>query len=198
MCRLMKKKSGETKKCIFLDRDGTINKNVHYMYSTNQLELEENAASAIAEINDSEYLAIIITNQSAVARGMCSIDAIYEIHKKLETLLLAEHVYVDDIFFCPHHPDKNNIKGNSLYQIDCECRKPKPGMLFNAAEKFNIDLSQSYMVGDDLRDINAGIAAGCIPVFLTNDKSDNCLESINKLITHTNLKEFSDSIFNIT
>ena len=135
-------------KAIFLDRDGTINYNVGLVAHPAQFELLPWAGEAIKLINQSEYLAIIITNQSVVARGLCTIEDINKIHAKMEEMLGKEGAYVNDIWFCPHHPDKGYPEENSLYKMKCNCRKPKPGMIYAAAERYNIDLSQSWMIGD--------------------------------------------------
>ena len=150
----------QKQKCIFLDRDGTINKKNGFIANEDAFELEDCALEAIKKINKSGYLAIVITNQPSVARGLCEIEDIERIHKKLSTILGREGVYVDDIRFCPHHPDKGFPEENPLYKIVCDCRKPKTGMIDAAAEKFNIDLSQSWMVGDTTMDMQTGVNAG--------------------------------------
>jgi histidinol-phosphate phosphatase family protein len=147
-------------KAIFLDRDGTVNQYVGLVSDPAQFVLEESAAEAIAMINRSEYLAIVVTNQPVVARGMCDIETVEEIHRKLETLLGKEGAYVDAIRYCPHHPDKGYPEENPAYKIPCECRKPKPGMLYECAKQFHIDLAQSWMVGDCTTDIQTAKNAG--------------------------------------
>jgi D,D-heptose 1,7-bisphosphate phosphatase len=155
-------------KAVFLDRDGTINKLNGFITKPEAFELIDGAAEAIRNINNAGYLAIVITNQPVIARGEASFEDLDLIHRKMETELGKAGAYVDDIFFCPHHPDKGFPGERPEYKIDCECRKPKPGMILQAAKKYNIDLAQSYMVGDDGRDVEAGLAAGCTPVLLTN------------------------------
>lgn len=148
-------------KAVFLDRDGTINKYVGFLTKLEQFELLPGAAEAIKKINKSGYLAIIVTNQPVIARGECTWDELKEIHDKMETELGKEGAFVDAIYICPHHPDKGFDGELPEYKFDCECRKPKPGLLFQAAKDFNIDLSQSIMIGDSERDIEAGKSAGC-------------------------------------
>ena len=148
-------------KAIFLDRDGTINKYVGFLRDINDFELLPGVAEAIRKINASGYLAIVVTNQPVIARGEVTFDQLQEIHNKMETLLGQEGAYLDAIYFCPHHPDKGFEGEVPELKIDCDCRKPKPGMLVKAAEDFNIDLSQSWMVGDGKNDIEAGKNAGC-------------------------------------
>ena len=148
-------------KAIFLDRDGTINKYVGFLRDINDFELLPGVAEAIRKINASGYLAIVVTNQPVIARGEVTFDQLQEIHNKMETLLGQEGAYLDAIYFCPHHPDKGFEGEVSELKVDCDCRKPKPGMLIKAAEDFNIDLRQSWMVGDGSNDIEAGQNAGC-------------------------------------
>jgi D,D-heptose 1,7-bisphosphate phosphatase len=177
-------------KAVFLDRDGTINIFNNFVVKPEDFELIDGAAQAIKKINDMGYLAIVITNQPVIARGEVDFETLEMIHMKMETDLGKNGAYIDDIFYCPHHPDKGFPGERPEYKIDCDCRKPKPGMIFKAAKKYNIDLSKSYMVGDDSRDINAGINAGCIPVFLSKDKHP---ESKN-VKTFNNLQNFVDRL----
>lgn len=148
-------------KAVFLDRDGTINVYKGFITKAEDMELIPGITEVIKKINDSGYLAIVVTNQPVIARGDCTFEVLQDINEKMETLLGAEGAYLDDLFYCPHHPDKGFEGERVEFKIDCECRKPKPGMLFAAAEKYNIDLSASYMVGDDERDMVAGGKAGC-------------------------------------
>jgi len=177
-------------KCVFLDRDGTINKFNDFITKPEDFELIDGAAEAIKKINTMGYLAIVITNQPVIARGEADFETLDLIHMKMETDLGRYGAYIDDLFYCPHHPDKGFEGERPEYKIECDCRKPKPGLIFKAATQYNIDLSQSYMVGDDMRDINAGKNAGCIPVLLTNDKH---IEDIT-VKTFIKLKEFADSL----
>lgn len=148
-------------KAIFLDRDGTINKYVGFLKNIEDFELIDGVAEAIHKINESSYLAIVVTNQPVIARGDITFEELAAIHNKMETLLGKEGAYLDDIYYCPHHPHKGYEGERPELKIDCECRKPKPGMLLKAAKDYNIDLSQSWMIGDGENDIKAGINAGC-------------------------------------
>lgn len=154
-------------KAIFLDRDGTINKFVGFLRNIDEFELLPGVAEAIKKINNSCYLAIVITNQPVIARGEVTLEELAEIHRKMETLLGVEGAYLDAVYFCPHHPDRGFEGERIEYKIACECRKPKPGMLLQAAQDFNIDLSQSWMVGDGKHDISAGKAAGCKTAYIS-------------------------------
>ena len=148
-------------KAVFLDRDGTINKYVGFLTRPEELELIEGTAEAIKMINKSGYLAIVVTNQPVIARGDCTWEELQAIHNKMETELGKEGAFIDAIYICPHHPDKGFEGERPEYKFDCDCRKPKAGLLLQAAQDFNIDLSQSYMIGDSDNDVKAGVAAGC-------------------------------------
>ena len=148
-------------KAIFIDRDGTINKYVGFLREAEQFELLKGVSEAIKKINQSGYLAVIVTNQPVIARGEVTYDGLQEIHNKMETLLGNDGAYLDGIYFCPHHPDSGYEGEIKELKFECECRKPKPGMLFKAAKDLNIDLEQSWMIGDGNNDIQAGKNAGC-------------------------------------
>ena len=148
-------------KAIFLDRDGTINKYVGYLRTPEQFELLEGAGEAIRKINLSGYLAIVVTNQPVIARGEVTVDGLQKIHNKMETMLGKKGAYLDGVYYCPHHPDKGFAGEVEEFKIVCECRKPKAGLLLQAAKDFNIDLSQSWMIGDSENDVLAGRNAGC-------------------------------------
>ena len=156
-------------KAVFLDRDGTINKYVGFMRDIESFELIDGVADAIKEINKSGYLAIVVTNQPVIARGEVTYEELNLIHNKMETLLGNEGAYLDAIYYCPHHPHSGYEGEIPELKFDCDCRKPKPGMLLKAAKDYNIDLSQSYMVGDSENDVEAGNAAGCKSVLLGNE-----------------------------
>lgn len=159
-------------KAIFLDRDGIINKYVGFLRNIEDFELNKGITDAIKKINSSGYLCIVITNQPVIARGEVTWDELEEIHNKMETELGFEGAYLDGIYFCPHHPHKG-YEGEILeLKYDCDCRKPKPGMLLKAAEDFNIDLGQSWMIGDGEIDVKAGMAAGCKTVLVNGEGSD--------------------------
>lgn len=147
-------------KCIFLDRDGTINKYVGFLTNYEQMELLNHAAEALQMVNESEYLAIVVSNQPVIARGECSFEELEKIHNRMYTLLGKAGAYVDGLYFCPHHPDHGFEGEIKKFKIRCRCRKPDIGLFEQAAEDFNIDLSCSWMIGDMTTDIQAGINAG--------------------------------------
>ena len=148
-------------KCVFLDRDGTLNKPNGFITKPDDFELLPGAAEAVRLINKSGYLAIVVTNQPVIARGECTFEELAVIHNKMETELGKAGAFIDALYFCPHHPDKGFAGERAEYKCQCKCRKPAIGMLLQAAEDFNIDLTQSYMAGDNANDILAGVSAGC-------------------------------------
>lgn len=157
-------------RAVFLDRDGTINKYVGFLRNIDEFELLDGVVEAIKKINASGYLAIVVTNQPVIARGEVSFEELQEIHNKMETLLGEQGAYVDAIYFCPHHPHKGYAGERPELKIDCECRKPKPGMLIQAAKDFNIDLKNSWMIGDGENDILAGKNAGCHTALIQSEQ----------------------------
>lgn len=159
-------------RAVFLDRDGTINKYVGFLRNIDEFELLDGVAEAIKKINASGYLAIVVTNQPVIARGEVSFEELQEIHNKMETLLGEQGAYVDAIYFCPHHPHKGYAGERPELKIDCECRKPKPGMLIQAAKDFNIDLKNSWMIGDGENDILAGKNAGCHTALIQSEQKE--------------------------
>lgn len=181
-------------KAIFLDRDGTINKYVGFLRKPEEFELIDGVAEAVKKINQSGYLAIVVTNQPVIARGEVTFEGLETIHNKMETLLGKEGAYLDGIYFCPHHPHKGYEGEVKELKIECDCRKPKPGMLLKAAEDFNIDLSESYMVGDGENDIRAGKSSGCKTVLVIGEGTDYKEESLNQDITCDSLFEFVENI----
>lgn len=179
--RVQAKNLKNKQKAIFLDRDGTINKYVGFLRSVDDFELLNGVSEAIRKINASGYLAIVVTNQPVIARGEVSLEELEVIHNKMETLLGNDGAYLDAIYYCPHHPDKGYEGERVEYKIDCECRKPKPGMLLQAAKDFNIDLASSYMIGDSKNDILAGKNAGCKTVYIGNDDFEQDI-TVNSLL----------------
>ena len=168
--RVAAKNLKNKQRAIFLDRDGTINRYVGFLRNIDEFELLDGVADAVRALNEAGYLVIVATNQPVIARGEVSIEELQQIHNKMETLFGEKGAYVDKIYYCPHHPDKGFEGERSEYKIVCNCRKPKPGMLFQAAKEFNIDLAQSWMVGDQKSDIQTGKAAGCHTALIGNDE----------------------------
>ncbi len=170
-------------KAIFLDRDGTINVTTGFLTSADQFELIEGAAEAIKAINKSGYLAIVVTNQPVIARGECTFEELQRIHDKMETELGKAGAFVDAIYVCPHHTDKGFEGERPEYKCNCGCRKPKPGLLLQAAKDFNIDLSESYMIGDSHRDTEAGNNAGVKQsILIEENKANELLDAIKQIV----------------
>ena len=183
-------------RAIFLDRDGTMNVSKGFISNADDLELIPGTIEAIKAINKSGALAIVITNQPVIARGECSFEELHNIHNKLKTLLGEKGAFVDDIFYCPHHPDKGFEGEVPELKFDCECRKPKTGMINEAVKKYNIDLSKSYMVGDSTMDLelarNAGVKSVLVDTgFAGNDgkydrscdiEAKDLLDAVEKII----------------
>jgi len=144
-------------RAVFLDRDGTINREVHHLNRVEQLELLTGAAEAIRRLNAAGFAVVVVTNQAAVARGLLSEAGLTEIHAALATLLAAAGARLDAIYYCPHHP----TAGAGALGVDCSCRKPKAGALHRAARELGVDLGRSFLVGDQRSDLEAGRAAGC-------------------------------------
>lgn len=180
-------------RAVFLDRDGTINRYIGFLRDTDSFELLPGVSEAVHLINTLGYLAIVVTNQPVIARGEVTVAEIELIHNKMETLLGQEGGYVDAIYYCPHHPDKG-FEGEIVeLKFDCDCRKPKPGMLFKAAEDFNIDLSASWMVGDGERDIKAGQNAGCKTALIADGEIKERLD-LGQTATVENLLDFVKNV----
>lgn len=167
-------------KAIFLDRDGTINRYVGFLKSIDEFELLPGVEEAIKLINRSGFLVVVCTNQPVIARGEVTFSELEEIHNKMETLLGLEGAYIDRIYFCPHHPHKGYEGEVTALKCDCECRKPKPGLLLKAAKELNIELERSWMIGDEERDIVAGKTAGCKTALVDYSNSTGDKEKTEK------------------
>ncbi|MHB1275963.1 MAG: D-glycero-alpha-D-manno-heptose-1,7-bisphosphate 7-phosphatase, partial [Candidatus Humimicrobiaceae bacterium] len=167
LCGKIKKSNLKYKRpAIFIDRDGVINKEINLLCKADDFELISGVASAIKKINDSGYLAVIVTNQPAIARNLIDFNGLRQIHNKMEWLLGKQGCYLDAIYFCPHHPDSGYPEERREFKVNCDCRKPKPGMILCAAEELNIDLEKSFIIGDRESDILAGKNAGITTVLV--------------------------------
>ena len=162
---------------VFLDRDGTLNEEVDFVRSPDQLRMIDGAAAAVRRLNDLGVVTCVISNQSGVARGFMTEEDLVPIHAKLELELDRGGARVDAIYYCPHHP----TAGIPLYKIECECRKPKPGMLLRGAREFGIDLKKSFVVGDSLVDMQAGTSVGAATVLVLTGYGKSALESCRQL-----------------
>jgi len=144
------------RKTVFLDRDGTINVEKDYLYQIKDFEFIDGVVDAIRGLNEVGYFVVVVSNQSGVARGYYTEEDVELLHRHIAGLLEKNGARVDAWLFCPHHPE-----GRGRYSLQCDCRKPLPGMLIEAARRYDIDLGASIMIGDKLADIDAGISAGC-------------------------------------
>ena len=174
-------------KAVFVDRDGTLN--IHKGYITNpyDIELTDSAAEAINILHSLGYIVIMITNQPVIARGECTTENLKKIHCRLEMLLAEEKAFLDGIYYCPHHPDKGFDGEIKELKIVCSCRKPAPGLILQAGQDFNVDMKKSFMVGDSLTDIEAGLNAGCTPIYIGS-------KEIKDISTFDSLKAFADHL----
>jgi D-glycero-D-manno-heptose 1,7-bisphosphate phosphatase len=149
-------------RAVFLDRDGTVNIEKHYLFRPEEFELFPGVPESIRRLNQAGFLVIVVTNQSGVARGYFSLTDVEDLHRHLQAELALYGAHVDAFYVCPHHPDH----GQGEFRIDCDCRKGAPGMLLQAAKEYAIDMPRSFMVGDKPADIEAGLAAGCTPLLV--------------------------------
>lgn len=178
---MIKRKNLQYKqRAFFLDRDGTINKYKGFIRSVDQIELIDGVAEAVKKINASGSLCIIITNQPVVARGEVSDKLLGEIHNKLETELSRAGAYIDALYYCPHHPDRGFTGEISSLKINCNCRKPKIGLVVKAAKDYNIDLTSSWFIGDSRNDVLCGKNAGTKTVLLIGSDTDSNQHEGNK------------------
>ena len=164
------------KKAVFLDRDGTLNIDHGYVHKIDDFQFIEGSIDALKELKEMGYLLVLVTNQSGIARGYFSEDQFLQLTEWMDWSLADRGVDLDGIYYCPHHPE-----GKGEYKEECECRKPKPGMLLQAADDFNIDLASSYMIGDSKNDILAGKNAGCKTVYIGNDDFEQDI-TVNSLL----------------
>jgi len=160
---------------IFLDRDGTINEEVGYLNDPDGLNLLPGAGEAIGKINDHQVKVVVITNQSGVARGYFSEDQVEMMHQKLRKLLKEKSAYLDGIYYCPHHPEVCHPE----YGIQCNCRKPAPGMLETASEELGIDLAGSYVIGDKIIDIELAYGVGAKGILVLTGYGKEEVETLN-------------------
>jgi D-glycero-D-manno-heptose 1,7-bisphosphate phosphatase len=149
-------------KAVFLDRDGVLNKEMgDYVCRIEDFHILEYNAGALKALQDKGYLLLVATNQGGLAKGWYTEEELAKMHKKLREFFKSNGVEITDIFYCPHHPD---------FTGDCDCRKPKPGLLLQGITKYNLDPAQSYFIGDRERDVEAGVAAGLKGILINSDQ----------------------------
>jgi D-glycero-D-manno-heptose 1,7-bisphosphate phosphatase len=164
----MSGRSGTINRAVFLDRDGTVNVEKEYLHRTEEFEFIPGAPDAIRLLNDAGFLVIVVTNQSGIGRGYYDEAAVHRLHRYMDVELARHGAVVDAYYLCPHHP----LHGIGGYLRECGCRKPLPGMLLAAADAFSIDLNSSYIIGDKMADMEAGLAAGCRPLLVRTGYGD--------------------------
>ena len=186
---------------VFLDRDGTLVMEVDGLSSPDRLELLPGAAEAVRELNHRGFRTVVVTNQPVIAKGFCTEADVAVIHRKLETLLGREHAFLDRIYYCPHHPQKGFAGERPELKISCECRKPKPGMLLQAARELNLDLPGAWLIGDSTTDVETARNAGVTSVLVRTGHggqdgkypgkpdfvAENVLDAVNLILARTKL-----------
>lgn len=151
----------------FLDRDGTLIEEVGHLARPEDVRVLAGAPGGVKRLSEAGAVVVVVTNQPVVARGLTDEEGVRRVHERLEALFSAEGARFDAIYFCPHHPEKSHPEAaDPKYRRDCECRKPKTGMLLEAAGRFDIELSRSFMVGDTTRDVQTARNAGCKAVLV--------------------------------
>lgn len=154
-------------RAVFFDRDGVINRNIPNLTCVKQFELASaSVPDAVKRIKDAGYLAIIITNQPVIAKGFCTKEDVERVNEHMKSILAAKGARIDAIYVCPHHPEKGFAGEIKELKIECDCRKPKPGLILQAAKEHQIDLGNSWMIGDSVVDVAAGKAAGVRTILL--------------------------------
>ncbi len=161
------------RRAVFLDRDGVVNEDTGYLYRKEDLRFLPGVPEAIGMLNRAGFLVIVVTNQSGVARGLYTLDDVRRLHDHVDTELASRGSWIDAYYVCPHHPDH----GPDGRGVDCRCRKPHPGMLLEAAADLSIDLSRSFMVGDKISDVEAGLAAGCFAILVGRSEDETARDA---------------------
>jgi D,D-heptose 1,7-bisphosphate phosphatase len=186
-------------RAVFLDRDGTLNVDKDCLRSVDELELLPGVAGALHELNLHGWRTVVVTNQPVIAKGFCDEAELQKIHNKLETLLGREHALLDRIYFCPHHPEKGFSGERAELKIECDCRKPKTGMIQKAVADLNIDLKQSWLIGDTTTDLQTAKNAGLKSILVRTGAggrdgkfaappdftADNLLDAVRLLLAQT-------------
>jgi len=164
------------RRAVFLDRDGTLNKDVGYPNSFEAIEIYSYSYEAVRKINDAGFLAVVVTNQSGIGRGLIQEKKLRDIHQRILDLFIKNSARLDGVYYCPHYIDSVNPE----YRKDCACRKPNPGMALKAAEDLNIQLEGSYMVGDKAEDIEFGLNFDAKPVLLLTGHGQKALRKLSE------------------
>jgi D-glycero-D-manno-heptose 1,7-bisphosphate phosphatase len=152
------------RKAIFIDKDGTLIVDVPYNIDPEKIRLTDNCITGLLKLQQRGYLLLIVSNQSGVARGYFEEGELAKVEQRIMEMLIKETILLNGFYYCPHHPEGTSKE----YAIECDCRKPQPGMLIKAAEELGIDLNSSWMIGDILNDVEAGKRAGCRSILIDN------------------------------
>jgi len=176
------------RKAIFLDRDGTLNKNTHYLIDFADFELMPDAVEAMRLFQDKGFRLFGVSNQSGIARGYFTAEAVDDLHEKIIAHLAGKDIRIEEIAYCPHHPEGVI----SAFAVECDCRKPKPGMIRRLQEKYGLDVAASFMVGDNRSDAEAGVNAGATGVWITGPLAGMAQQPSGpgRLDNPGNIKEF--------
>ncbi|MXV52398.1 HAD-IIIA family hydrolase [Pedobacter sp. HMF7647] len=181
-------------KAIFLDKDGTLIPDIPYNVNPELIRLEKNVVDGLRKLESEGYLLVIISNQAGVAKGYFPEKALLQVETRLNSLLKSEDIKLSGFYYCPHYPGG----GSTKYQSSCDCRKPKPGLLFRAAHELNIDLSRSWMIGDILNDVEAGHLAGCRSILIDNGNETEWIMTVDRVPDHkvSSVNEAAEKILN--
>lgn len=163
------------KRVVFLDRDGTINEDVGYITDPDQLVMIPGAIDAVRRLKEAGFFLVLVTNQAGVGRGLMTELQLLRVLEVFQERLAEQGTKLDAIRYCPHHPEE----GIGVYKRECECRKPGPGQLIDAAQEHDLDLSGGFMVGDHFTDVEAGLAVGCRTVMLMTGHGTHEYEGLN-------------------
>ena len=178
------------KKAVFVDRDGTINTEKEYLHKISEFEFIEGVPEAIKKLNENKFLVVIVTNQAGVARGYYQENEVELLHRHINNELKKYDAFIDKYYYCPHHP----VHGIGKYKKNCDCRKPNPGMILQAAAELGIDLNSSYMVGDKAIDVETSINAGCKPILVLTGYGNEEKLKLNDLEKVTIYKDFGEAV----
>ena len=180
------------KKAVILDRDGTINVEKDYLYKIEDFVFEKGVIEGLKLLQEMGYIFVVVTNQSGIARGYYTEEDVEILNAHIQEILNDKGIKIEKFYYCPHHPEK----GIGKYKVQCKCRKPQTGMLDQAVEEFDIDRKASFMVGDNISDIEAGINAGMTPILVTTGHGHEHVERITKMGVKAfdSLEEFARSL----
>ena len=186
-------------RAVFLDRDGTLIPDKDCLRNADELELLPHVAEAVHKLNLAGWRTVVVTNQPVIAKGFCDEAELQKMHNRLESLLGREHAFLDRIYFCPHHPEKGFPGERPELKMDCDCRKPKTGLIQKAIADLNLDLSQSWLIGDTTTDVQTASNVGVKSILLRTGHAgrdakhpaqpdftaDNLLDAVNLILSKT-------------